>query len=189
MDKTQFELILETIISLGYSHEVEWARNVKPCTNANVFLMEYVWVVLNSGMKNQIARKIYDRITKAWGNGEETWTAFGHKGKVKAIDTVRNNYPEYFQNYLDAGDKIEFLKSLPFIGGITCFHLAKNLGHDCAKPDRHLVRIADHYKTTTEELCKKLSEETGERVATIDLVLWRAANLGIINTQKMNLTI
>lgn len=189
MDKTQFELTMEGVIAMGYEDEIEWARNVQPCTNGHDFLMEYVWVVLNSGMKNQIARQIFDRIVKAWGNGEETWTAFGHKGKVKAIDQVRSNYPDYFQMYLDVEDKISYLKSLPFIGGITCYHLAKNLGHDCAKPDRHLIRIAEHYKTTPEALCKKLSDETGERVATVDLVLWRAANLGIINTQKMNLTI
>ena len=73
-----------------------------------------------------------------------------------------------------------YLESIPWIGGITKYHLAKNLGFDCCKPDRHLVRISKEYNTSPEELCKRISEATGDRVATVDLVIWRVANLGLI---------
>ena len=60
---------------------------------------------------------------------------------------------------------------------ITCWHLAKNYGHDCAKPDRYLTRIAG--AEGTHDLCARLAKETGDRIATVDLVIWRAANLGL----------
>jgi len=39
-------------------------------------------------------------------------------------------------------DPVPTLRSFPYIGGVTAFHLAKNLGADLAKPDRHLSRLA-----------------------------------------------
>ena len=36
------------------------------------------------------------------------------------------------------------------------FHLARNLGLDFAKPDRHLQRIAQSYNTTPQELCEHI---------------------------------
>jgi thermostable 8-oxoguanine DNA glycosylase len=51
---------------------------------------------------------------------------------------------------------------------------------DFAKPDRHLVRIAKSYKLEVEEMCLNLSKQTGERIGVVDVVIWRAANLGFI---------
>ena len=139
--------------------------------------------MLNSGMKNQIARQIETKIYEAWKRGESTSSAFGHKGKADAIEYVKNNREDIYNRYLQAENKIDFLQSLPWIGSITKWHLAKNLGFDCCKPDRHLMRIATQHNTTPEELCKKIAAETGDRIATVDLVIWRAANLGLIKTK------
>src|SRR5204862_28581 len=35
-----------------------------------------------------------------------------------------------------------WLTRCPYIGPVTCWHLAKNVGMDVVKPDRHLVRMA-----------------------------------------------
>ena len=58
--------------------------------------------------------------------------------------------------------------------------LAKNLGVDCVKPDRHLVRIAKMYNTNPFDMCQKLSDLTGDSLNTVDTVIWRAANLRMI---------
>lgn len=170
----------EKIVEAGYACDIEWAENVKPCDNADDFFAEYMWVVLNSGMKNQVAHKISEKIWRSFRFGGQAINVFGHEGKAKAIDYMRENRVIFFASYLHAADKITFLKSLPWIGEITKWHLAKNLGHDCCKPDRHLTRISKQYSTTPEGLCKRLSEETGDRIALVDLVIWRAANLGLI---------
>lgn len=165
----------------GYADEIKWAENLKWCENADDFFSEYMWVVLSSGMKNQIARIIQGRILKAWDEGKHTSSAFGHKGKVKAIDEVSNHRVFYFLQWKQAEDKLEYLATLPWIGNITKFHLAKNLGMDIAKPDRHLVRIAKLYgEGSCFQLCRTISSITRLRVATVDLIIWRASNLGIL---------
>lgn len=168
------------IIERGFAGEIEWAENLPPCEDALSFWIEYAWVIVNSGMKNQIARKIFDRILDAYKEQRKAIDVFGHKGKAGAIDEAWKCKYERFSEYLNASDKLTYLQSLPWIGKITKYHLAKNLGMDCCKPDRHLVRIANKGNETPESLCKRLSEETGDRVATVDLVIWRAANLRMI---------
>lgn len=180
MKLREFLELKQKIIRAGYNEEIVWAESIKPCDNAAAFFDEYMWVVLSSGMKNQIARLIEERIYKAWELGKETAAAFGHQGKVLAIDYVRKNKDLIFELYQTSDNKIDYLKSLPHIGDITKYHLAKNLGFDIAKPDRHLQRIATSYGLDTFSLCKKLADETGYRIATVDLIIWRAANLGYI---------
>jgi len=170
----------QKIIDAGYGNEIVWQESLKPCDNANDFCYEYIWVVISSGMKNQVARQIFIKVHEALLNGEGAGTVFKHQGKVKAIDKMWNDYRQEFEKYQQADDKLEFLKSLPYIGDITKYHLAKNLGENFVKPDRHLVSIAKSYNTTPTELCERLSKETGYRIATVDLIIWRAANLGMI---------
>jgi hypothetical protein len=66
------------------------------------------------------------------------------------------------------------LRRLPYIGPVTVWHLAKNLGLDVAKPDRHLVRLSSCFGfRSTAQLCAALSEITGEQIKVVDLILWR----------------
>ena len=179
MELGKFLKLKSTLEHNGYSEEIAQANAIKRCDNPDDFFSEFMWVVLSSGMKNQVARLIEGRIFEAWRVGCATSTAFRHVGKVKAIDYVKENRVEVFTQYLCADDKLEYLKSLPWIGDITKYHLAKNLGTDVVKPDRHLVRIARKYSVSCFELCQRLADLTGLRVAAVDQVLWRAGNLGL----------
>jgi hypothetical protein len=78
---------------------------------------------------------------------------------------------------------VAFCGTLPWVGPITKYHLAKNFGGNFAKPDVHLQRLADAEGTTPQELCERLGEATGYRASTIDLILWRACADGIINSR------
>lgn len=180
MTEVEFNSIYHQVVEAGYEEEIIWQRELKPCDSSADFAAETMWVILCSGMKEQIARKIQKRIYDAWSRGNPTSSGFNHIGKVKAIDFVYSQQPTMFENYLKAEDKVSFLLTIPFIGKITCWHLAKNLGVDCAKPDRHLVRVADKYGTTPDQLCQSLSEKTGEKKSVIDIVLWRACNLKLL---------
>lgn len=185
------------IIAAGYDDEIAWAEGLKPPETADHFASEYIWVVLNSGMKNQVAQGIADKVYPAIKAGRSASTVFRHKAKCAAIDRFSQTRDQLFAKFsmlqtdvarfyfTDPKVLRRLLGIAPCIGQITRWHLAKNWGVDCAKPDRHLERLAEHYKTTTHALCKKLSSETGDRVATVDLVLWRASNLGLINTRKL----
>lgn len=149
-------------------------------TTPQKFLSQYAFVVLNAGMKNQVAEKMYERMCK---EGIDT---VHHMGKKKAIIYVSDNYVSIFEELKNRhGDlrKIEFLKDLPWIGDITKYHLARNLGIDCAKPDRHLFRLAEKYGfENTHLMCDYINSKTGDRVGSIDLVLWRYINLNGIKS-------
>lgn len=166
------------VLRMGYGEEITWSQNVQPVGDPLSFWCEYAWVVLNSGMKNTIARQIWERVRPRVMEGGSASEVFGHKGKADAIDKVWAEKETLLQEYLKAEEKVEWLETLPWIGPITKWHLAKNFGHDCAKPDRHLVRISGSEGTAA--LCSRLAEITGDRIATVDLVIWRAASLGLI---------
>lgn len=180
MQSIEFIKLRQKVIDAGYGEEIKFHETVFAPFDADEFFGEYMWVVLSAGMKNQIARLIESRIYEAWDKKLPTSSAFRHQGKVKAIDQVKDYKELYFKGWQDAPDKLAYLETLPWIGSITKYHLAKNLGMDIAKPDRHLVRIAAHYNESPQGLCESLSRETGYRIATVDLIIWRAANLGYI---------
>lgn len=179
MIKDKYLKLRQKVKDAGYGDEIAWAENIK-CRHSADFFAEYVWVVISSGMKNQIAQKIYMKVMAAIIDRVPINTVFRHWAKVRAINHVLAHQRELYFEYLMANDKLAWLETLPHIGSITKYHLAKNLGLDVCKPDRHLVRIATGYGLTPQKLCQRLARETGSRVAVIDQVLWRAANLGFI---------
>lgn len=174
----------EKLIDRGYKEEIEWCENVKKCQDMYEFLSQYIWVVLNSGMRNQTAQKIADKVYTALANFVDINTVFGHKGKCKAINYVTDNLEDIYAIINAGADErymiIEYLESLPYIGKITKYHLARNLGYDFCKPDRHLIRIAKLYNMNPFQLCNKIASRTGDRIGVVDVVLWRSANLGLI---------
>jgi len=183
MTLTDYIKLKHEVIERGYLKEILWYTQLKSCSNADDFAAQAIWVILASGMKEQIARIIEKRVWIAINDGKNISTVFRHPGKVMAIEHIWNKREQLFQKYCEisqSSDKLEFLESLPWIGKITKYHLAKNLGAEVCKPDRHLVRIAAEYGTDPNSLCHKLAEESQDRVTVVDVVLWRAANLGMI---------
>jgi hypothetical protein len=148
--------------------------------DAELFACEYMWVVLNSGLKNQVAAKIWVRVCNALRDGLPVNSAFHHTGKSAAMQDVWDHKERYFDEWKSACHKVAYLQTLSWIGPVTKWHLAKNLGLDVCKPDRHMTRLAKAANTTPDELCRDLALATGDTVHTVDLVLWRACNLGLL---------
>jgi hypothetical protein len=185
MNTERYRELRRAVANAGYVDEILWASSIAPCADATDFAIEHAFVVCNSGMKAQIARAIFERVKVSLLSGRSALDVFGHKAKAAAIDAVYRDRARLYEEYLAAPDRVEYLASLPWIGGITKYHLAKNLGHDCCKPDRHLERIAARIDTTPADMCARLAAATGDRVAVVDTVLWRAANLGLIRTNEV----
>ena len=173
------------ITVLGYGDDIKWAETVSEPECATDFAKEAIWVILNSGMKNSVAQGIAIKVYVALDTGQSVTTVFGHKGKAAAIDYIWHERHRLFREFLAAEDPIEFGARLPWIGPITKYHLAKNLGADVVKPDRHLKRIADAHGTDPTTLCQCLADATGDRIGTVDYVLWRAAEQGLIDTRVL----
>ena len=178
-----FALIEQAVREAGYAAAIEWSENIRPPTTPAQFASEVVYVICNSGMSNVVAVPIFKRCMKALRAGRSASTVFGHPGKGKAIDWIWKHRRKLFREFATAPDIIVFFASLPWIGPITAFHVAKNVGVDVAKPDIHLNRLAESEGVTAQQLCERLAKSTGYRAATVDLVLWRACADGIIHSR------
>lgn len=155
------------------------------------FLREYAWVVLNSGFREAVIRQCFDYISLCFCDWESAASivAAGPVCVSTALPRFRNSrklqsifataeiidergFSTFYERVLLEPAKI--LDELPYIGPVTALHLAKNLGFDVPKPDRHLVRLAARLGyQTVDDLCADLSDATGDQKSIIDLVLWR----------------
>lgn len=167
----------------GYEPAIEWSENIAAPADAEAFAVEAIYVVINGGMRVTVAEIIFRRCMTALGGSQSVSTVFGHPGKAAAIDTLWNCREQFYSEYLQADDQLVFLADLPWIGPVTVDQLAKNLGHDRAKADVHLERLARRDRTTTAKLCRRLAVATGYRLATIDTILWRACESGLLNSK------
>jgi hypothetical protein len=183
----EYLVLRERLVALGYGDEIEWQGKAAPPDNPEDFALEVIYVICASGMKQQTARLIYNRIVDAMSKGKGPATVFRHALKCRAIEAIWSDRHEVFAHYQaarTADEQLAVLRSLDHIGSITVWHLAKNFGMDVAKPDRHLERLAVAEGSTPQELCERLAKATGDRVAVVDLVLWRACNLGLLRPPK-----
>lgn len=148
-------------------------------TTPEHFLREFIFVVLSAGMKNQAVDAWFKRI---WNDGNvNPEEAKNHELKYKAIIEGLNNHIKWFdilKSLKTDRERIEYLGTLPFIGKITKYHLGRNIGIDCAKPDRWLVRISEKFNFETPRgMCEYISEEIGLKLGVVDVVLWRYCNM------------
>lgn len=190
IDAAEFARLAAAVKAAGYGDDIEWSENVESPADADAFAREAIFVICNSGMRFTVAAGIYARVISALDRGESAGVGFGHKGKVAAIDFIWKERISLFHGYLGAArngpeSALAWCESLPWIGGITKYHLAKNFGADVAKPDVHLARLAKHEGVTPQALCERLAAATGYRVATVDVVLWRACAIGAIKSREL----
>lgn len=182
MNIETFNLLVERLGSQG-ADDIAWSEGCRLPDNADDFALEAVWVILNSGMKNTVARGIFERVRPALFERRPVRDVFGHPGKAAAIETIWRDRSRLYDEFREAEDKLAYCAALPWIGEITKFHLAKNWGEDFAKPDVHLVRVAERAGTDAHALCAQLARESGYRVGTIDLVIWRACATGLLDSR------
>ena len=180
----------------GYDWEIEWQRSREFSTiSESEFLREAAWVILCSGFKEAYVQKRFGYISLCfcdWESAHEIMrnrracvaTAMSHfrnERKLNAIAKIADILCEEgflsFRRQLQE-DPIKRLQELPFIGPVTSWHLAKNLGLNVAKNDRHLSRLAQRCGySDAHSLCDEISALTGESISVVDIVLWRFAAL------------
>ena len=96
----------DNITKRGYSAEIDYTDAIKSIDDQDeyTFFLEYVWVVLNAGMKEQVARKIYERYIESFDV-----SLIRHPSKHSAIEQMIDVYPVKFKELMGAKDKISLL--------------------------------------------------------------------------------
>lgn len=180
----------------GFAREIEWQNSVSlEYLSEESFLQEYAWVVLASGMREAVVRSKFREVSACFydwksakrisNNADSCVRAalrvFRHEQKMRALTSTARLIEG--QGFCSFKEKLEMepmktLRGLSYIGPVTQYHLAKNLGIDVAKPDRHLVRIAHLFGySSVQDFCRVVGNETDSKVAVVDLVFWRFATL------------
>lgn len=186
----------ETIINKGFAEEIDWQNDIQfNQINESSFLREAAWVVLSSGMKESVIRKKFPTISSAfyyWRSSNRivqnrdkckirALKVFNHENKINAIISIAIEISTYGFDSIKNRIKnkgIKFIQTLPYMGPATSYHLAKNIGLDVMKPDRHLLRITSVTGyNNPQQLCKDISLYVGDRVSVVDIVMWRFATL------------
>jgi hypothetical protein len=186
-----------------FNYQGEYDRiantNFKTLSKAK-FFEEYIWAVYVSGFRASVVSKKWSDLMRTYRPLfdfdrpttckieydeviKEAMLVFANGRKVAAVIKTHKmidglgmvDWAEFRDDRLDTP---EHLQSLPFIGSITCFHLARNIGLlDFVKPDVHLVRMAKHWGyDSPQTMCERLGEEFKMKPGLVDLVLWYAAS-------------
>jgi hypothetical protein len=204
-----YKLAKREVTSRGYCDEIAWqaSQNFEDMSES-VLLKETAWVILCSGFKESVIRNKFSYLSLCfcdWQSAKDivackqacrdtALKSFGHKGKIDAILQTaelidKKGFAKLKQEIYKS--PLESLKQFPYIGDITAWHLAKNLGVPVAKPDRHLVRLANIMGYhDVQHFCGDVAEVSGDAIQVVDIVFWRFATLvddlsAFINTSKL----
>lgn len=166
----------------------------------DAFATMCAYVILAGGFSQKTAKRIHKDIMEyIYKNGADfdaIFQMFHNKNKVSAICKIWENRTELCDGfYVKTTDdeRLKYLAQLPHIGKITANHLARNLGVDVVKYDvwirrlgaqyagiRRTDELTDEIKSACDDMFSHLVRETNLPRGYIDVVLWKASQIGLI---------
>ena len=184
------------VIKKGYGEEIDWQDEINfNKVDESKFLHEIAWVILASGMNDKVVRNKFPLIKDVMYDFtsseliqmnrnicyKKAIKIFNHPGKINAIlyvaEYIYSHSFAYIKREIEIG-QINFIQTFPYLGKATSYHLAKNIGINVAKPDRHLIRVSNCLGfNCPNELCNDISIFAKEKKSIIDIVIWRYATL------------
>ncbi len=157
------------------------------------FFREYIWVVHATGFSAKAVGSFLPKLLNKYFPIQH----FSSLKKEDAINFIRPiiNNPQKIEaiwkmskilsNHTDDWGRYknenlcdpDKLGKLPYIGKVTCYHLARNIGIlNVIKPDLHLVRMAKHWGFSSPlELCESVKPKDLP-LGIVDLILWYSAS-------------
>ena len=158
------------------------------------------YVILAGGFSQKTAKRIHkdimDYIYKNGADFDAIFQMFHNKNKVSAICKIWTGRAELCDGFYKCANNaacLEYLAHLPHIGKITANHLARNLGVDTVKYDVWIRRLGalyagiqraddltDEIKAACDNMFAHMVKETKLPRGYIDVVLWKALQIGLI---------
>jgi hypothetical protein len=195
----------ESVIAAGFGAEIDWQEEVlrREVTEVDV-LRETAWVILSSGLAYRAVAARFPGVSRACFDWESATLIAVFRAECRAEAIVEFNHPKKIDAILDAAERIasvgaksaisqfrqrplDYVADFGFVGPTTKYHLAKNLGVNTVKPDRHLTRIAKSAGfESPKALCDELAALSADPVSVVDVVLWRFATLHRTNAETFS---
>jgi len=186
----------DVVEAAGYSNEIAYQESLQfDQIRETDFLREAAWVILCSGTKEAVIRQKFQAISDAFLNWHsaslitqhksscraKAFALYRHAGKIDAIFEIaaavsRDGFDTIRDSIINRGSN--YLRQFAYFGPATSLHLAKNIGMDVVKPDRHLLRISSAFGyNSPNEMCERISAAIGEKISVVDTVFWRYATI------------
>lgn len=188
-----------------YGEEIKRIWSVKfTDVTSDFFFRECVWVIHTSGFSATAVSKFWPKLIQAYGDyrsfsdlseteaRDKIKNIVNNSAKIKAIHTIaktidKNSRIFSWEIYKNTElNEVDKLQKLPYIGKITKYHLARNIGIlEVVKPDLHLVRLAEYWGySDCIEMCKDI-RPNGMPLGIVDLILWYSAStFGTLEIKK-----
>lgn len=182
----------KAFVEAHFNDEIVWQRRADiDDVMESDFLREAAWVIFCTGFRERTLRMHFSYLSLCfcdWESGAAiadnseacrtaALAAFNNTRKVNAVIQIAKRVAcEGFVGVKQKilGQPIKELQTLPYIGPVTAYHLAKNLGLPVAKPDRHLQRLAAALSyPDPHALCGDMATLTGDPPQVVDLIFWR----------------
>jgi len=177
-----------------------------PVLSADKFAEEVIYVILASGFRQKVAKAKFAEIMNFIYSGgkvlpENLLLIFGNVHKINAICKIWSDREKYCNGFYaidksDVDGKLNYLETLPYIGAITRNHIARNLGINKVKYDVWIQRLgialcgndgmveatplSIDVKFACDKMFSDISKETGLPIGYIDVVLWKACQIGVL---------
>lgn len=164
------------------------------------FFREYVWVVFCSGFRVKVVSDHWpdigrvfhafnvDRVKEDSIEVLLSKTPIKNMMKVasiwKASSIITTDFVNELGSLTDVNSIYDLLQKLPFVGKITAWHLMRNIGVDCFKPDRHIVRLSELLGCSPDDIFRVIIDSgRTDLIGLADVILWYAcATLGSADT-------
>jgi len=191
-----YDYAKEVVAQQGYIHESKWVESVLSTRlyghiTKKRFFRECVWVIFCSGFKAEIVQDKWQSISLMFNDFEIDMldtedvddlikqSPIKNRQKLKAIIRIAkiltSDFIDNLRNLESIDEILLFLKQLPYIGEVTVWHLMRNIGIDCFKPDRHIVKLALILSLRPSELFQQILDAgRTEYIGVADVILWRA---------------
>ncbi|MDR1477154.1 MAG: hypothetical protein LBI17_03440 [Rickettsiales bacterium] len=209
IDAGTFDAIERHIIDSGLGSDKDDFAVIKerllhpPVLSAEQFAEEAVYVVLAGGFRQKVAKKKFGEILEYIKGGGEVSAAklfeiFHNMNKVRAIVKIwneRTKWRDGFYARASDAERLAYLARLPHIGEITKNHLARNLGISNVKYDVWIQRLGialcggpdmregfpldPRVKHACDRMFSEIESHTGYDKGYIDVVLWKACQVGL----------
>jgi hypothetical protein len=185
--KDDYIRIREAVVATDEGRElIEWAETVERPKDADDLAMRLIGAVITSGFGSRQGKIVFRKVVEALRTGQPVYeSALPHTMKAPAIEQIWGSRQALFDDFCIAQTEEQlsvWCDGIPYVRGPAISRqVMRDLGAvDVAKPDRLLLRIAERAGDTVAGLCERLAKQSGDRVGTVDAVLWFAASRGII---------